>query len=838
MGHSQLHQILRVGEVTSEARVEAAAVGGTLCRLCGLPLGASRLRDNTGQGAARFCCHGCHQVFLLLSAATGALPEDFQKTDLYQACLKAGIIRPAEAAPGYDPIAPPTDLPPLELFYKIEGMWCPSCAWLIEEVTRRTAGVIEPRVSFVSDTVRLKYLPHKVAPAEIVAAIGKLGYRIEAPGGNEAAGPERKTELQRLGLSAILTANIMMLSFVLYSGFFRAFAPAAAWCFSYPLFVMATFVVFYGGLPILRRGLAALRYHSPSMDTLVSISALSSYLYSCASMIGGGLHLYFDTASMLVTFVLLGRHVELRLRERLSAGLTELYEMRQGKIRTRAGAKEQWVSAARMAPGDRFTVMTGEAILLDGRVIDGSGFVDESLITGEARPRTKQPGDMVIGGSMVREGQLNIRATHTAGDSMVGHVISVVEDALAGKSSGELIADRISRLFVPLVLAIACATAVGAWLAGLPAHEALLRLLAVLLISCPCALGLAVPLVKAAAIGFAGKKGILVRESRALDRMKDLDAIIFDKTGTLTQGAYALEKVVGEGLDEVALLIRLASVEKDSPHFLAHEILREAATRGGRVYEASDIEAFEGLGVRGRVLGVETSIGNRRFMNQSGLSLHPTMDKQAESWEEKGRTTSFFGWERSVRGFLVFGDPVRPGAEEVVRLLQGRGMEVWLLSGDALATTERVARSLGISRFEGEMLPAEKAGLIRRLQDEGHRVGMVGDGLNDAGALAQADVGCAFGPAVQAVRGASDLTFLSPDPRKLIDAFELSGLTTRRIRQNLFFAFLYNGVAIPVAAAGLLNPLVALCAMFASSIMVTGNALRISAAAHKGRTAL
>lgn len=225
-------------------------------------------------------------------------------------------------------------------------------------------------------------------------------------------------------------------------------------------------------------------------------------------------------------------------------------------------------------------------------------------------------------------------------------------------------------------------------------------------------------------------------------------------------------------------------------------------------------------------------------MNQSGLSLHPTMDEQAESWEKKGRTVSFFGWERSVRGFLVFGDPVRPGAEEVVRLLQGRGMEVWLLSGDALATTERVARSLGISRFEGEMLPAEKAGLIRRLQEEGHRVGMVGDGLNDAGALAQADVGCAFGPAVQAVRGASDLTFLSPDPRKLIDAFELSGLTTRRIRQNLFFAFLYNGVAIPVAAAGLLNPLVALCAMFASSIMVTGNALRISAAAHKGRTAL
>ncbi len=807
---------------------EAAAQSESLCLLCGLPLPASRLRDRAGEDGARFCCHGCRQVFLLLSAATGVLPADFQRSDLYQVCLNTGIIRPAEAAPGHDPIGRPTDLPPLELSYKIEGMWCPSCAWLVEEVMRRTAGVIEPRVSFVSDMVRLKYFPHKVAPPEIVSAVGKLGYRLSAAGADGAAGPERKAQFRRLGLSAIVTANIMMVSFVLYSGFFRAFAHGAAWCFSYPLFIMTTFVVFYGGLPILRRGLAALRYHSPSMDTLVSISALSSYLYSFVQMINGSPHLYFDTASMLITFVLLGRYIELRLRERLSAGLTELYEMRQGKVRTDAGAREQWVRAGEIAPGDRFTVMTGETIFIDGRVIDGSGLVDESLITGEARPRTKQPGDMVIGGSMVREGQLKVSATNTAGESMAGHIVTVVEDALAAKNSGEVIADRISRLFVPLVLAIAGATAVSVRLAGLPSHEAFLRLLAVLLISCPCALGLAVPLVKAAAIGLAGRKGILVRESRALDRMKELDTIVFDKTGTLTQGAYRLEKVVGEGLDEVETLSRLASVERGSPHFLAHEIVREAAIRGGVMHEACDREAFEGLGIRGRVLGVETSIGNRRFMERTGLSLPATMDREAESLEEQGRTVSFFGWAHAVRGFLVFGDPVRPGAEEVVRLLGVRGMEVWLVSGDALATTEEVARSLGIGRFKGQMLPVEKAGLIRRLREEGHRVGMVGDGLNDAGALATADVGCAFGPAVQAVRGASDLTFLSPDPRKLIDALDLSDLTTRRARQNLFFAFLYNGVAIPVAAAGLLNPLVALCAMCASSLTVTANALRVS----------
>ena len=828
MGHSQVYQIVRDGEVT-------AGAPEALCHLCGLPVPASR--RGYGADAGRFCCHGCHQVFLLLSAATGVLPEGFHKTDLYRACLDAGIIRSAEAPPHPDPTALPAGLPPLELTFRVEGMWCPSCAWLIEEVLRRTEGVIGPRVSFVSDTVRLGYLPHKIAPAEIIGRIGKLGYRLRPPGEDEAGESERKAQLLRLGLSAILTANIMMVSFVLYSGFFSASTHAAASFFSYPLFVMATFVVFYGGLPILRRGLAALRYRSPSMDTLVSISALSSYLYSALQMAGGGLHLYFDTASMLITFVLLGRYVELRLKERLSAGLAELYEMRRGKVRTRAAGKEKWVRAGEMTPGDRFIVMAGEAVLLDGSVIDGGGFVDESLITGEARPRSKRPGDTVIGGSMVREGQFDIRAASTAGDSMVGQVIAVVEDALAGKHPTELVADRVSRLFVPFVLAMAGATAVAARLAGLTGHEALLRLLAVLLISCPCALGLAVPLVKVAAIGSARKRGILVREGAALDRIKDLDTVVFDKTGTLTEGAYALEKVIGEGLDEADILSRLASVEKASPHFLAHEIVRQARHKGGRVHEASDSEVFEGLGVRGRVLGSETSIGNRRFMERSGLSLSPAMDAQATCWEEKGKTVSFFGWERSVRGFLVFGDPIRPGAAEVVRLLQVRGVDVWLVSGDALATTERVGRSLGIGRIRGETLPAEKAALIRHLQDEGHRVGMVGDGLNDAGALAQADVGCAFGPAVRAVRGASDLTFLSPDPAKIIDAFELSALTTRRVRQNLFFAFLYNAVAIPVAAAGLLNPLVALCAMFASSLMVTGNALRITAAAHKGRTA-
>jgi Cu+-exporting ATPase len=566
------------------------------------------------------------------------------------------------------------------------------------------------------------------------------------------------------------------------------------------------------------------------MDTLVSAGALASYLLSSLQMLRHTLHLYFDTASMLVTFVLFGAYLERRARDRISAGIAGLYRMAQGKIRIVEGGREKWVDAEMARPKDRFMVLSGETIPLDSRVVGGSGLVDESLLTGEARPRPKGPGDPVIGGSTVRDGQMTLEAVHTADGSTVRQIIDRVEEALSGKDTHELLADRISRLFIPVVFAVAGATALACGLSDASLDEALLRCLTVVLISCPCALGIAIPLVKVAVIGLARKKGVHVRESGALERMKDLDTIVFDKTGTLTEGTYALEAVIGGGLDDRTILSRLAAIEVASPHFLAREIVREAARRGGRPLQAQAVEAVPGLGVKGRVEGVETCLGNRRFMEGCGFFLPDAMDREAASWEKRGRTTAFFAWERSVRGFLIFGDPVRPGANEAVRLLCERGIDVWLISGDARTTTEAVAESLGITRFAGQALPAEKVDHIRRLQDEGRRVGMVGDGLNDAAALAQADVGCAFGPASGTLRNASDITFLSPDPRKLLDAIALSALATRTMRQNLFFAFSYNAVAIPVAALGLLNPLIAVLAMFASSLVVTANALRISSA--------
>ena len=372
------------------------------CHLCGLPLGPSPLDRPIAGRRVSFCCHGCHQVFLLLSAATGALPEHFRETGLYTLCLEWGIVR---GPVGRTDPPPPPDLPFLDLTCRAEGMWCPSCAWLMEEVLRRTEGVIESTVSFASDTVRLKYLPQKVSPREIASRVERLGYRL-CPAGEGETGRAERGLLFRLGLSAILTAQIMMVSLLLYSGFFRDLSKAVIACVSYPLFGMATAVLFYGGFPILRRGFAALRYGSPSMDTLVSLGALSSYLYSAVQVARGSLHLYFDTASMLITLVLLGRYLELRARERVSEGIAGLYRAAGGKVRTSEGEREKWVSPGEVQPGGAFTVIAGETIPLDGRVMGGRALVDESLLTGEARPRAKTQGDTVVGGSMVRDGEL------------------------------------------------------------------------------------------------------------------------------------------------------------------------------------------------------------------------------------------------------------------------------------------------------------------------------------------------------------------------------------------------------------------------------------------------
>ena len=808
------------------------------CALCGLPLGHSRIQKTIDGEALRFCCPGCEQVFSLLSSSPGGMPVHFRETDLYRACVESGIIpAAAPSSPEVGPLkigdpkpSPPLDLS-LDLSLQIRGMWCPACSWLIEEVLRRTRGILEPRVSFFSDRVELKYLPHLLSPAEVMEKIARLGYHPSLQLEGEASSREKKDLLVRLGVSAILAVNIMMISFALYAGFFRDLSAAVIAYFSYPLWLMATLALFYGGLPILRKGLAGLLHRRPTMESLIAIASLSAYFYSVYRMSQGSLHLYFDTSSMLITLVLLGRWIEIHIRDKVAAGITGLYHLTRTKVRLLDQERERWISSDAVSPGDSFLVFAGERVPLDGEILGGRGDVDESVLTGEARPVPKGPGDGVKAGSLLLGGEMKVRTTRVGRESSLGQIVALMQAALDMKNPAELMADRITRRFVPAILAIAGATFFSLWFFSSPEEEALLRSLTVLVIACPCALGIAIPIVKLASVGLAKSKGILVRDPAALEAAKDLDVLVFDKTGTLTEGNFRLQEMVtDEETDPDHTLSLIAAVEAHSGHFLARETLRKAREKSLRIEKAEEFEALEGRGVKGRVGGKDIFIGNRKWMGERNLGFSSAQGKRAQEAEAQGRTVVFAGWGGKVHSLLLFGDSLRKGIREMVEGLHARGIQTWIISGDSQATTQSVAHQSGIAEFRGETLAQDKAQLIKDLQSKGRRVGMVGDGINDAAALAQADVGFALGAGTNLFQEVSDITFLMPDPSRVMEAMDLSRRTVRTIRQNLFLAFLYNSVAIPLAIAGWLNPLIAVFAMFASSLTVTGNALRISRA--------
>ncbi len=806
------------------------------CDLCGLPLGRSNTKELMGEELLRFCCPGCRQVFLLLSAERGSLPENFKETELYRICVESGIIShgpPDGLADGRTGAINPAidseiDLPPLNLAMRLEGMWCPACAWLIEEVLRRTPGVLEPRVSFLSDTVQMKYLPHLVSPLEITAKIARLGYRASPPSEARSNASGKDDLLARLGVSAILSANVMMVSCALYFGFFRDLSSTVIGYFSYPLLAIATPVVFYGGFPILRKAASGLIYGKTSMDTLISMGVLAAYFYSILQMARGSIHLYFDTACMLVTLVLAGKYIETWARQRVSAGIAELWDLANQKVRLQTVGREEWVNSDAVKPGDRFLVYSEERVPVDGRVAQGTGLLDESIVTGESRPLHKGPGEDVMAGSLLKDGELVLTATRVGSESSLQQMVSLVREALDRKVPVELLADRITAFFVPAVLFIAAIAALFLFVRNVPADEVLLRSLTVLLISCPCALGIATPLVKVAMLGIGRSKGLLIRDPGALERAKDLDVLLFDKTGTITEGNFALQSVITEGFPEEEVLSRLAALELRSSHFLAREIVRSARQSGINIGEAEHVEEVQGRGVKGVVGNDTVVVGNRSFMTEQQMALPATFDSAAAIRQRQGMTVLFFGWEGEVKGILVFGDPVRAGIRELVNRLRERGIAVWLVSGDAKETTAAVAASVGIEECRGQMLPAEKAHLVVSLKRAGRKVGMVGDGLNDAAALAQADVGFALGVGSDLIREASDIAILAAEPGRVLDVLDLSQLATKTIRQNLLFAFLYNATAIPLAVSGLLNPLIAVVAMFGSSFTVIGNALRIT----------
>ncbi|HEY3441743.1 MAG TPA: heavy metal translocating P-type ATPase [Paludibaculum sp.] len=785
------------------------------CDLCGLPAGRHPLLRKFDAVEKAFCCLGCMNVYtILLESGVVAQGGDFRDSEVYRQSLKLGLISNGAARR----VEIPADAETREAMFHVSGMWCGSCGWLIEHALTAESGIVSADVMFASDMVKVRYCPQYVPPGRIIERVASLGYRAkEYSGDTEVDRSERRDLLLRIGVSAFLWMNVMTLSLVIYASYWEAISETARHVVPAVLMALTAPAIFYSAWPILRVAFLGLRQGALRMEALLALGILAAYIYSSAQAIVGGKHYYFDTACAIITLVLLGKLLERGAKERTTQAIAMLYRMMPKKARLMAEGREHFVSIEALLPGSVFVVKAGERIPADGTVEEGTSHVDESVLTGESAPREKSPGCAVIGGSLNAGGVLHVRATRLGSESTLTQIIRSVEAAMSSRAPIERVVDRVSRVFVPVVVMVAGVTlAASLWL-GVPQAEALMRTIAVLVIACPCALGIATPLAITSAVGAASRRGILVRDSRVLEEIENVDLIVLDKTGTVTEGDFRLVGLECDCLAEVA------AVEAFSEHPLARAVMAEARRRDLTVPEAKAIEVSKGAGIAGRVGEAPVAVGNRRMMAEHGVDP----GTRGQAWEQEGHTVAFVAVDGHCRGVLAFGDQVRAEARTFVAEMRARGIETLLVSGDAQTTTERVAGQIGASGFRAEVLPDGKRALVEEMRGQGRVVAMIGDGVNDAPALAAAQLGIAMGSGADLAMQAAPVVLMSSNLRHAGEVFDLSRQALRIVRQNLFWAFFYNVGGIALAVTGVLNPILAAGAMVLSSLSVIGNSLRL-----------
>jgi len=818
--------ILKKEKSTSQGGAARLSIQGMSCASCVKAVERS-LAGIQGVKSAR----------VNFAAETAAVEYDAQKVSLSRLCE-------AVQEAGYGVSLEHRTFP-------VSGISCPSCVEKIEKTLRGLPGVVEASVNFSTEEATVNYLSGEADLPAMWTALSHMGYGIQEV--DDVEDPLEREErlrheatrqlIRRWSMGILLSLPIVILHHWRMLGLDRVIhVPHQV--SAVIQFLLCTPIQFYVGLPFFIGAWGAARHGTTNMNTLIAVGTSAAYLYSAAATFFPGLFevsgytaaVYYETAAAIIVLILTGRVLEDRAKGKTSEAVRKLMKLTPKTARLIREGEEQEITLDQVVVGDRILVRPGEQIPVDGRIIKGTSTVDESMVTGESIPVDKDPGDRVVGGTINRSGFFQFQADAVGRDTVLSHIVEMVREAQASKPPIARLADRVAGIFVPAVIAVSLVTFI-IWFTVGPEPRltySLLAFVAVLIIACPCSLGLATPTSIMVGTGVGAEMGILIRKGTALERAGKIDTLILDKTGTLTMGTPVVTDLIPAGGMEPDEILRLAaSAEKGSEHPLAHAVMDEAGRRGMTVTDPADFEAFSGFGIRAHLEGMDLLFGNQGLMSDHGIPF-TGMEEEIRRLSAQGKTPMLLAVQGELKGIVAAADTLKQEASETVSLLKRMGVQILMMTGDRSETARAVAGQAGIDEVIAEVLPEEKAFEVKRLQKRDLKVAMAGDGINDAPALAQADVGIAMGTGTDVAVASADIILMGEDLNLIATAIRLSKATMRNIKQNLFWAFAYNVVLIPVAAGVLypffgilLSPIFAAAAMGLSSVTVVTNALRL-----------
>ncbi len=737
----------------------------------------------------------------------------------------------------------------------VEGMTCASCVARVEKALKKIDGVESASVNLATEHVTLSIDTSHVSTTQLASAVEEAGYKLILPQpkptnqsasqtddivNNEDTNHRNEDFYKKLKkeflFSAILTIPIMFISMVSMTEWFMGIVPFSMSEINMILFLATSMVLFVSGKRFFISAWNVTKHFSADMNTLVAVGTGTAYLYSAIVVLfpqwlshGVASHqVYFDTTVTIITLILLGRLLEAKAKNRTRDAIKKLIGLQPTMATVNRFGREEEILVSEVIHGDIVIVRPGEKIPVDGVVVKGSTSLDESMITGESIPVDKAVGSNVLGGTINNNGSIEFKATAIGSETVLAHIIQLVEFAQGSKAPIQTLVDKIASVFVPVVISIAFVTfLLWFFVGGLPFTGAMVNFIAVLIIACPCALGLATPTAIMVGTGLSATKGILIKNAESLERIHQIQTIVMDKTGTITEGKPRVTNINEfNGITVKKLLEKIAALENKSEHPLAQAIVRYAKEQNILIKDAELFQSYTGLGASGVVEGDAVIVGNLSLMKEYSIDTQRA-EEQAQEYSEQGETPVFVAINGAIAGVVRIADSIKPTSQEAIRHLKLMNIEVVILSGDNALTTSAMAKKAGVEKFIADVRPGQKALHIKKLQEEGKRVAMVGDGINDAPALAQADVGIAMGTGTDVAIETADITLMNGDLNSIAVAIKLSHITMRTIQQNLFWAFIYNVIGIPIAALGLLNPMYAAAAMAFSSVSVVTNSLRI-----------